>query len=310
MRDFPQPPAPPVEPWKWDEEVTVDGERYRANWLDSPDERWTRTVVLRGLPAVHRRALLADAQSSPTPHAWRVGDPVAPSEVDDALVARAQVLFDKDAVDLDSAFLTWLGVRPDGSRQLFGCAAARKRINPGYDSRGWIVLGRLLARSEVRGTGLGNHFTFHFFGCSQTLCGNAALGAFIPTETEQTRKLCRRAVENGFLDMVPMGVKRWPVLDTVFEVEVYLSFYPGMRDWLMEQARSLPQVGPRPAAVLLDAVEDAWRSGYDAGGGARLGELFKEYGPMLRAVAKDQPVYGLHLDFLESARAMGTLNPL
>lgn len=305
------PRDPPVESWRWDAEETVDGVVYPATTMSSPLPEYTSMIMLHGLPDRYRDEMLIVAQGSPTPHAWRVAEPLARHEVGPATMEQARALFRRDVDEYGNTFLTFLAVREDGTRDLIGCAAARRRISPAYESPRFVVLGRLLAVPELRGKGLGVHFHLAFFACSQTLCGTRALGNFMPTDTEQTRRLCRRAVENGMLDMVPAGRKRWKLIDRVLDVEVFLAFYPDMKDWLRARAQEgrARLVAPSSSLVRLwDLAEAAVERGYEPDDGARLGEALRAAEGELLDAARD-PDVALVADFLLAARAMGTLEP-
>ena len=302
------PRRPPVEPWSWDRKHPVDGVDYPAIELSSPVESYRSTRILAGLPPRYRDTMLIEAQTSPTPHAWRVNEVMAAADVDAAVLERARFLFHRDVSDYGNVFLTFLAERADGEWELIGCAAARRRPSATYQSETWVVLGRLLAVSAFRGLGFGVHFQFTFFSCSQTMCGVPAVGNFMATDTEQTRRLCRRAVETRALDMIEAGRKRWHLIDNYFDVEVFVAFYPGMRDWLRERlgvARSLVP-GAGPLGALLDATDLALERGYDPEGGQRLGAMLRAAEPALDEAARADADVALYADFLRSAQAMGT----
>lgn len=294
--------------WQWTAEIELGGQRYPVTYLPSPTPEFEQTAIVLGLPAPHRDRMLVAAQSSPTPHAWKLDRVREASEVGPEVLERARQLFVRDIEQYDNVFLTFLGIRADGDHELFGCAAARRKPDPHYESQGWVVLGRLLALPQVRGRGFGNHFTLAFFSCSQTLCGPPAVGCFLPTDTEQTRRLCRRAVQHGALNMVPAGRKRWRMPDGYFEVEVFMAFYPGTRQWLFDATAAARRdiAGSARLEALLDAVDVAWREGYDADGGVRLGSLYEEVEAELTRVSESVPGARLYADFLAAARANGT----
>jgi pyrroloquinoline quinone (PQQ) biosynthesis protein C len=304
---------PPVEPWPWDHELDIDGVTFRATKMDSPVEGYVSTRILHGLPVRYRDVMLVEAQQSPTPHAWRVKDVLEPEQVTDAILARSRELFARDVEQYGNVFLTFLAEKPDGSFELIGCSAARRRAGPEYEAQTWVVLGRLLARAAFRGRGFGVHFQFTFFAMSQTMCGIPALGNFMGTDTDQTRKLCRRAVETKALDIVEAGRKRWHTLDGHFDVEVFLAFYPGMRDFFSERTRiaraELGAHGAHGALVkLLDATDEAIREGYDPQRGAALGVLLRDAEGELVRAATASPDVALYADWLFSARGMGTFD--
>ena len=302
-------PTPDIPAWKWAENYDIDGQRYRGFRVDSVIPGFRAFHFLHGLPARYLDPLLIAAQESPTPYFWRVDRRRLPEEVDPATLAKARWLFDQDASSYRNAFMTFLVELPDGTRDLLGCAAARHQISPAYLSQGWIVIGRLLVRPEYRGQGLARLLNFTFFASSQHISTPPALGCFIGTESEQTRKLCTKAVANGSLDMFKTSRKRWRLIDQVFEVEAFGAFYPGVKPWLLatvEEGRS--QLRGQSAAVdeLLDAADGAWRSGYDDAGGVRIGRLFAACEEELVALALERPAMALYYDFLAAARAMGT----
>ena len=224
------PPPTQVRPWDWREEILIDGEPYRATYMFSPVEHYTRTVIAFGIAPSHLDKLLISAQGSPTPHGWRVNRQRDEDMVDADTLAKARTLYRRDADEYGNVFVSFLGERVDGGYDLLGCASARRHISPTYISVGWIVIVRLLALPDIRGRGFGRHFNMAFFALSQSLCGPSALGCFIATETEQTRRLCEKAVAGGALDMVPCGRKRWDLLDHTLEFEVFMAFYTGMRE--------------------------------------------------------------------------------
>jgi hypothetical protein len=286
----------------------VDGVDYPAMELSSPVESYRSTRILHGLPPLYRDTMLIEAQSSAAPHAWRVAEPLAAGQVDARLLEQARWLYQRDVEQYGNVFLTFLAERSAGDFELIGCAAARRRPSPAYTSQGWVVLGRLLAVSAFRGLGFGVHFQFTFFACSQTMCDIPAIGNFMATDTEQTRRLCRRAVETRALDMVEAGHKRWQLIDRDFDVEVFLAFYPGMRDWLRERLgvarQGLSKGGPLGA--LLDATDAALEHGYDVEGGRRLGALFEQAERELDEAARGDSDIALYADFLRTAQSMGT----
>lgn len=302
------PRRPPVEPWNWDRSHPVDGVDYPAIELGSPVDSYRSTRILSGLPPRYRDTMLAEAQTSPNPHAWRVAEPLKIDEVDAGVLERARFLFHRDVEQYGNVFLTFLAERADGAWDLIGCAAARRKPSPDYTSETWVVLGRLLAVSAFRGLGFGVHFQLTFFACSQTLCGVPAIGNFMATDTEQTRRLCRRAVETRGLDIIEAGRKRWQLIDHHFDVEVFVAFYPGMRDWLRERLgvarRQVSAQGK--LAALLDATDAALENGYDIERGQHLGALLRAAEPALEEAARADEDVALYADFLRSAQAMGT----
>lgn len=305
-----EPPQPDVDAWGWDERVEVDGESYDATEMPSPNEEFARLLVLRGLPDRYLEPLLRDAQASPTRHAWRVGaDPTPLEDIDDELMGKARKLFDRDTIDYGHVYMTFLAERADGTRELIGGAGARRRISPIYDSHGWLVLGRLLAMPEFRGRGYGKHFTLFYFAASQTFCGVPAVGCFLPTETEQTVALCNKAVKSGALDMAPSGVKHWVLIDVDFEIPVFMAFYPGMKEWILEQLGEARRGRASSPALmkLLDASDDALRSGFDRKAGGELGELFAAGRADLEAATRERRGFACLLDFLVSCEQVGVL---
>ena len=302
------PRRPPVEPWNWDRSHTVDGVDYPAIELGSPVDSYRSTRILSGLPPRFRDTMLVEAQTSPTPHAWRVGDAIEADAVDPALLEKARFLFHRDVQEYGNVFLTFLAEKEDGVWNLIGCAAARRKPSPAYTAETWVVLGRLLAVRAFRGLGFGVHFQFTFFACSQTMCAIPAVGNFMATDTEQTRRLCRRAVETRALDMIEAGRKRWHLIDNHFDVEVFVAFYPGMRDWLRERLgvarRQVSAQGK--LAALLDATDAALEDGYDIERGQRLGTLLLAAESDLEEAARADEDVALYADFLRSVQAMVT----
>ena len=303
------PPPPGVKPWEWRDEVDIDGVRYPATRLFSPIPEYAHTLVVSGVAPSHLETLLISAQGSPTPHGWRVDEQRDEKSVDRETLDKARLLYQRDVDDYGNVFVSFLGERADGTSELFGCASARRRISPDYTSVGWIVIVRLLALADIRGRGFGRHFNLAFFALSQSLCGPSALGCFIATETEQTRRLCEKAVQGGALHMVPCGRKRWDLIDTTLEFDVFMAFYAGMREWALatgQEARRQAQVGGALARVL-DETEAVWQRGYDPQSAARLAGEFREVEPELLERARAVPGLALYHDFLASARAHGTL---
>jgi hypothetical protein len=303
------PPLPSVRPWEWREEILIDGAPYPATFMFSPVADYTRTAIVSGIAPNHLDRLLISAQGSPTPHGWRVDEQRAEDSVDPDTLAKARQLYQRDVDQYGNVFVSFLGEQADGSYELLGCASARRHISPTYVSVGWVVIVRLLALPDIRGRGFGRHFNMAFFALSQSLCGPSALGCFIATETEQTRRLCEKAVAGGALDMVPCGRKRWDLLDHTLEFEVFMAFYSGMRQWALATGREGRRRAGLSSALerFLDATEAVWQRGYDAPAAARLARQFSEVEPELEERARNEPALALYHDFLASARAHGTL---
>ena len=146
-----QPVVPPVRPWNWDQAYDIDGEEYLGFRMPAPVGECRGLHLLRGLPPRYLDPILVACQTSPTTHAWRVDRQRTAEEVDEEILAKARVLFDRDAVSLRSGFVTGLVELEDGTREVFGVAAVRHQVSTTYFSPGWLVIGRLLIRPEYRG---------------------------------------------------------------------------------------------------------------------------------------------------------------
>lgn len=297
--------------WQWSNEVEVAGARWPAVQLPSPDPEFTGLTMLRGLPQTHWDELLLGAQQSEDPHAWRVGESCLPEQVNPETMRRARLLLERDIVVYKHEFVTFLGRTATGELKLLGVSAARRQLEPAYESRGFVVLGRALTLPAYRGRGLARHFSFAFFACSQSLCGGEVLGCYIPTETEQTRRMCRRAVEARLLDLTPSGRKSWLLVDRILDVEVFLAFYPGAREWLRGVLAAVQQRGGNSAELrsFLDRLAPVLVEGYDFGGGMDLGRKFDKVEQELRQVVSENAEAAPLLDYLLSARAVGTFTP-
>jgi hypothetical protein len=305
--------APDVTPWPFDDVVTFDCVEHRVAWIDAPThvaDRYVRLGLGLDIPTRFLDELLRAAQTSPAPHGWRVGETMAEEDVDEAVLVRARELYREDARKTRARFVSFFGEDSKGSIHILGCAAARTCMSPAYDSRYFVALTRLQALPTLRGIGLGTSFHMLFFGASQTLGGRPALGCFLPTDSEQVRRLTRRAAESGLLDVVQNGGKVIHQPDGIYEVEVFLALYPGMRSWIeMHAAQARANVcADARLHELLEATDRAWKFGYSIPEGVILGECFAHHEAALRAAAARSPGLFLYLDFLDSARAFGTFD--
>jgi GNAT superfamily N-acetyltransferase len=306
-----KPLVPQVRPWNWDQTYDIDGEEYLGFRMPAPVTECRGLHLLRGLPPRYLDPILVACQTSPTTHAWRVDRQRSAAEVDGEILAKARVLFDRDAVTLRSGFVTGLVELEDGTREVFGVAAVRHQISTTYFSPGWLVIGRLLIRPEYRGQGFARALNVSFFGSSQHLIQPPAVGAFLPAENEQTLHLCQKAVASGALDMIPTGHKYWKLVQQELDMPVYAIFYPGMRRWwqaaVAEAREQVAGIVSGALAELLDAAERAVQVGWDRESGRSLGRLFTECEVELRALTRRYRQLALCHDFLAAAHEMGTL---
>ncbi len=306
-------PLPNVTPWSWDDVFHLDGVDYRAQWFDPLDtlaSQFQRMGIIRDLPPRFLDTLLVAAQTSEAPHGWRVGPVLRSEDVDPTILTRARDLFFADLERTRARFVTFIAEDRSGVPTVLGCAAARRFMSPTYESAYWVALTRLLAVPEFRGVGLGRFFNIAFFASSQTYFERPVLGCFLPTDSEQVRRLARRAIEQGVLEMVQTGGKIIAVPDAVFEVEVFLSFYSGMRDWVIDVVHTARSTNPPNEGILelLDMVELAWRQGYTIPEGKLVGDLFRRHESALLQHAQSHAAFVPAYDFLAAARALGTFD--
>jgi hypothetical protein len=300
----PHPPGslalPPGASWNWETTVEFDRVAYQATHLPGP-ERWPRILFVRGVPARFEDALLLAAQDADTAPAWQVepreGEPIAER------LARARHRLRHDLECYRTAFVTVLGVRPDGSLELLGCAGARRRITASHESERWQVLARVLARPELRGLGLARRLAVPFLKSARAVEGNP-LGFINETQSLPVVMLLQLGLREGALDtVVGFGSRRHADAPD----RTYLALYRGVRSWLLEGGaharREISISGELAEATAL--CDAAWTRGLGHGECQRLAALADSIGAELSEVAARQRFFAVYLDFVTTLRAWG-----
>jgi GNAT superfamily N-acetyltransferase len=291
----------PVSDWQFETEIVFDGTAYQASSLPGP-ERWPQIAFVRGVPPSFEDDLLLAAQDADTAPAWQVeerdGEPIAGR----LERARERLRNDVDAYRTD--FVTVLGVRPDRSFELLGCAGARRRITTQHESEHWQVLARLLARPELRGQGLARRLAVPFIRVARAVGGRAPLGFLNETQSLPIIMLLQLGLREGALDtVVGFGSRRHADAPD----RTYLALYRGVATWLQaNSARARSEVALSPELTEAVALcEAAWASGLDHDRLQRLAALAAAAGEELRALARQQRFLAVCDDFLGAVRAWG-----
>jgi GNAT superfamily N-acetyltransferase len=295
------PPDPPAPDWHFETEIVFDGAPYQASYLPGP-ERWPQIAFVRGVPPRFEDDLLLAAQDADTAPAWQVeareGEPIA------RRLDRARQRLRNDLDAYRTAFVTVLGVRPDRSLELLGCAGARRRITTQHESEYWQVLARVLARPELRGLGLARRLAVPFMRVARAVGGSTPLGFLNETQSLPVTMLLQLGLREGALDtMVGFGSRRHADAPD----RTYLALYRGVRAWLAASGtRARVEVSLSPELAEATALcEAAWGSGLDHDRLQRLAALSDAAGDELQDLARSQRFFAVCADFIAALRAWG-----
>lgn len=310
MANQPSSPEPPsslassdlsAPDWQFETEIVFDGTAYQAAYLPGP-ERWPQIAFVRGVPPSFQDDLLRAAQDADTAPAWQVeareGEPL------EGRLARARQRLRHDVDAYRTDFVTVLGVRPDRSFELLGCAGARRRITAQHESEHWQVLARVLARPELRGQGLARRLAVPFMRVARAVGGSMPLGFLNETQSLPVIMLLQLGLREGALDtVVGFGSRRHADAPD----RTYLALYRGVRTWLQASgARARAEVSLSPELTEAVALcEAAWASGLDHDRLQRLAALAGAASEELRGLAGQRRFFGVCVDFIAALRAWG-----